>query len=457
VSTDKPRSEKFFGDFDQLFFTESAIVSVEVFKGDTAFRPKDWAIRATPVLNYNYVDFEEVGAVNVDVRDGTDRADAHVGMQELFAEVHLADLSSYYDFLTVILGIQPFNSDFRGFLFNDNNLGARLQANFLANRVQANLAFFRQLEKESNSGLNTFEPRNQSILIANCFVQDFLVEGYTLLGSYHWNRDRSDLRFDDNGFLVRPARIGQVSQGLGGVSERHLDAHYLGLGGDGHIGEVNISHQYYLAIGKDERSEIAGRSQRIQSHFLAVEVSGDIDWIRLKTSFLYASGDKNPQNGTAAGFSAILENPFFAGSGFSYWNRQTIPFVQTGVNLTNRLSLLPDLRSSKIEGQSNFVNPGVLLYGVGASAKVTPKLFLDGNVNILRFVETETLEYLQVQSGIEREIGVDYSIGLQWRPLLVDNVIVNAGLGFLTPMGGFAEIYTDQTLYSGFVALTLTY
>ena len=45
------------------------------------------------------------------------------------------------------LGIQPFNSDFRGFIFNDTNLGARLFGNLGNNRYQYNLAFFDMLEK----------------------------------------------------------------------------------------------------------------------------------------------------------------------------------------------------------------------------------------------------------------------------------------------------------------------
>ena len=52
---------------------------------------------------------------------------------------------------------------------------------------------------------------------------------------------------------------------------------------------------------------------------------------------------------------------------------------------------------------------------------------------------------------------VDYSVGAQWRPFLTQNVIVTGGIGLLTPLGGFAEIYRRETLYSGFVALTLLY
>ena len=457
TSTNRPRSQAFFGDFDQMVVNQNFVVSAEVFKGDSAFKPKEFALRATPVFNLNWVDFEEVGLVDVDVRRGHDRLDHHVGMQELFTEVHLADLSPSYDFLTVIAGIQPFTSDFRGFLYSDDNLGVRLQGNFAANRYQTNLAWFHQLEKETNSGLNTFDSRDQNVFIANVFAQDFVFEGYTAELSWHYNRDHSGTHYDTNGFLVRPAKIGSAAGSLRESRDKDLDVHYLGVGGDGHIGRLNITNQYYLALGRDSRNEIAGRAQEIQAHFFAVEGSVDVDWLRLKSSFLYSSGDKNPQSGTATGFDTIFDNAFFAGAGFSYFNRQGIPLVPTGVNLVNRLSLVPDLRSSKTEGQSNFVNPGLYLANVGASARVTPKLFVDVNVNFLWFAETEPIELVLQQSGIKHDLGVDTSVGVQYRPLLTENVIFTVGASAFTPWEGFRQIYAAHELYSTFAALTLTY
>ena len=43
---------------------------------------------------------------------------------------------------------------------------------------------------------------------------------------------------------------------------------------------------------------------------------------------------------------------------------------------------LPNLRSSKEEGQSNFVNPGILLWNVGVDADLTPKLRAVTNLNL---------------------------------------------------------------------------
>ena len=92
--------------------------------------------------------------VNVDPREGTTRDDHHVGIQAAFVDKHLRNVSDNYDFDSFRVGIQPFSSDFRGFLFQDNQLGVRLFGTRDNNRWQYNLAWFRRLEKDTNSGLN---------------------------------------------------------------------------------------------------------------------------------------------------------------------------------------------------------------------------------------------------------------------------------------------------------------
>jgi hypothetical protein len=58
------------------------------------------------------------------------------------------------------------------------------------------------------------------------------------------------------------------------------------------------------------------------------------------------------------------------------------------VTLSSRNGVLIDLRSSKEQGQSNFVNPGTMLLGVGADFDLTPRLRLSTNVNHLWFQNT---------------------------------------------------------------------
>jgi len=75
----------------------------------------------------------------------------------------------------------------------------------------------------------------------------------------------------------------------------------------------------------------------------------------------------------------------FAGSDFSFWDHEGIRLTATGVALVTPMSLLPDLRSSKEEGQANFVNPGIYVFNLGADFDVTPKLRTFVNSDYLRF------------------------------------------------------------------------
>ena len=157
------------------------------------------------------------------------------------------------------------------------------------------------------------------------------------------------------------------------------------------------------------------------------------------------------------GFDSILDNVQFAGGDISFWNRQGIRLVGTGLGLNQRFSLLPNLRTSKDEGQANFVNPGLYLVNGGIDADLTPKLRGSLNVNLLSFAHTQVLETLLFQNHIQRNIGVDTGIGFRWRPLLSDNVVIKFGGAALIPAAGFRQIYTSKTLFSSFVELKLTY
>jgi hypothetical protein len=439
VSSARPGSAEFFGQPEALATSETLQFTFEMFHGDTAFKPRDWAIKISPTFSLpNYLNARETGVVNIDVRRGTNRTDTHISLEEAFGEVKLADLSANYDFVSLRAGIQPFVSDFRGFIFSDNNLGARLFGNFASNRYQFNLAYFSQLEKDTNSGLNRFDTRHQNVYIANIFRQDFIKHGYTIQASLHYNDDRRSIKYDRNGFLVRPALIGDVRP-------HAIKVGYLGLSGDGHIGRLNLSHSYYFALGSDDRNPIAGRRVRVKSHMAAVEGSVDKDYFRFRGSFFFASGDKNPTDGVASGFDSIFDDPNFVGGQFSFWNRQGIRLTQTGVGLVQPNSILPNLRSSKLQGQSNFVNPGIFIYNAGVDVEVTQRIKAIFNLNYLRFHRTESLEYVLFQNHIRHDIGFDYSLGVAYRPFLINNVTFTFGAAMLQTGRGFRDIYTDRT------------
>ncbi|HYX70899.1 MAG TPA: carboxypeptidase-like regulatory domain-containing protein [Terriglobales bacterium] len=440
----------FFGKGGQLAYPQYWRFSFDLFHGDAAYKPVDWRIRITPVANINYLSAQETQVTNFDVTKGTSRFDGHVGLQEAFGEVKLRDLSPNYDFLSVRAGIQQFTSDFRGLLFVEEQPGVRFFGNLRSNRIEYNAAYFYFLEKDTNSELNTFQPRHQQVALANLFIQDFLWKGYTTQFSFHYNQDNADIHFDTNNFRVRPAVIG--------IAQPHtIHAYYLGWTGNGHIHRVNLSHAFYQALGHDDLNPIAGRPTSINAQLGFLELSLDKDWARFKVTGFFASGDRDPRDGTARGFDTIVDQDNFAGGVFSLWNREGIRLTGSDVQLVTRDSFLPSLRSSKFEGQANFVNPGLLLLNAGSDLEVTTKLRALLNVNFMRFEHTQPLELVLNQRPIHAGIGADYSLGLQYRPFLSDNLIVTGGASALSPFQGFKDIYFDHTLFSLFANVRLKF
>ena len=431
-STVNPFSEKFFGDPNQYFTSNLFLLSVDLFHGNAAFKPIDWQIRLTTAYDLNYLDTNELGIVNPNVRRGTTRQDNFLAFQEYFVEWKIADLSPNYDFVSARVGSQEFVSDFRGFIFDDINRGVRLFGTRLSNRDQFNLVYFDQVEKDTNSTLNTFDDRHQNVLIANYYRQDFIYPGYTAQASFHYNNEQPSFEFDTNGNLARPDPVG--------VFKRHrVNAYYLGLAGQGHFGKVNISNAFYWVLGRDSQNPISGKHQKINAQMAAVELSLDRDWVKFRTSIFYSSGDDDPNDTNATGFDTILDAPNFAGGEFSYWQRQQLQLF--GVGLNQRESLVPDLRTSKFQGQSNFVNPGLFLFNFGMDFEVTPKFRVITNANYLLFNETEVLEAFTFQDDISNRIGTDLSVGIEYRPFLNDNVIIEGGVSALIPDEGLVDLY----------------
>jgi hypothetical protein len=487
-SSAEPGEFGFFGRGEQFAVRENFRVSMDLFRGAAGFRPVDYELRFTPEFNVNYLLARETGLTRIDVRQGIRRVDTNVGIQEMFFEKRLftnsasafrprsdtdARGSAYFDFTSLRFGIQRFTSDFRGFIFADEQPGARLFGTFRNNVFQYNLAYFNMLEKDTNSGLNRWRSRRQSVYVANLYWTDAFTPGYNLNFSVLFNNDQPTFLLDKNGFLVRPAPIGLPAA-------HKIRVGYAGISGDGHIGRINISHAFYDAFGRDDQNPIPSRNraQHIQAQLAAAEVSYDKDWMTWKASFFFTSGDKDINDGRATGFDAIVPNQQFAGGGFlgsgnladrglinplfegggvNFLNREFIPLTGTGVTLFGPNSLIPSMRAGLFEGQANFVNPGIMLANAGMDAKVTPKLVATANVNYSRFVRTEPLKTVLFQSSIRHSIGVDSGIGLKYRPLLSDNIVVIGGVSALFPQGGFKDIYTGRTLFSGFLNLRLLF
>ncbi len=453
-ATRNPGAAAFFGDPDSFTFINQTQLAFDLFHGNTFFKPADWRVKVDMIYNFNALVADELAIVSPNVLDGTSRYREDWALEEWFVEAKLSDLSPYYDFASVRAGSQLFVSDFRGFIFNDINRGVRLFGTRHNNRDQFNVVWFDQMEKETNSLLNRLDKdRHQNTLIANYYRQDFLYPGYNVNVSFHYNHDQPSFEFDRNNFLVRPDPVG--------VAAPHdVRSYYFGTASNGHMERINVSSAFYYVLGRDDLNPLAGREVNISAYMAALELSYDRDWVRLRTSYFFNSGDSDPNDGRATGFSAIFDNPNFAGQEFSYWGRQGIRLF--GVELTNRESLGASMRNTKFQGQTNFVNPGLHLFNLGLDADITPRLKTINNVNFLWFDKTQVLETYLFVGEVDHFIGADLSTGLEYRPLLNNNIEILGGLATLLTGPGYESLFQDlngqtDNPIAGFLEVILEY
>ncbi|BBI20002.1 hypothetical protein EKJ_08490 [Qipengyuania flava] len=459
-TTERPDSIDVFGKDASYVLSQTFIVGAALLKGSTAYKPPDVEYRVTLAGNINYVDVPERRVLFVEPSKPSHRFDHFVGVQEAFFDYHFRNVSDRYDFDSVRIGIQPFQADFRGFLFNDNQLGIRFFGTRDNNRFQYNFGGFWRLEKDTNSGLNAVlqTPRDDYVFYVNAYRQDFLIPALTSQLTFVWNanREAQDVQIDDNGFPVRPAL-------LGSLRGRDYDVFYLGYNADGRIGRINLTGSAYYAFGEDRNSFFTDERADISAYFAALEASYDRDWMRFRLSAAYASGDSDPYDDVENGYDAIFENPVFAGADTSYWIRQTIPFAGGGraISVNGRNGILNSLRSSKEQGQSNFNNPGLMLVGAGADFDITPEFRLSANANHLWFENTATLQALRNEGSIPKAIGWDLSAAAIWRPKATQNIVFRLSGAALVSGSGFEDLFTaldtPGTYYSVLANVVLTY
>ncbi|MEQ1547421.1 MAG: hypothetical protein ABL918_02100, partial [Chakrabartia sp.] len=135
-TTARPQSLDVFGKDTSLVLSQTFIVGAALIKGMTAFKPPEIEYRVSLAYNLNFVDVPERRVLSVLPSKKSRRFDHFLGVQEAFVDYHIRNTSDRYDFDSIRVGIQPFQSDFRGFLFNDQQLGVRLFGNRDNNRFQ---------------------------------------------------------------------------------------------------------------------------------------------------------------------------------------------------------------------------------------------------------------------------------------------------------------------------------
>ena len=344
--------------------------------------------RVTLALNVNHVDVAERRVLFVEPSKGTSRFDYALGVQEAFVDYHLRNVSDRYDFDSVRVGIQPFQLDFRGFLFNDQQLGLRLFGNRDNNRFQYNLMAIWRLEKDTNSGLNNVlqSPRKDWIVHANLYRQDFPFVGLTSQASLtlNVNRERGDIEVDDNGFPVRPALIGNLRA-------RNYEVAYLGYSADGRFGRINLSASAYGAFGWTEQ-HLHRRTGKIQASSSPPSRATILDWMRFRGACCSRSGDGEPFDDMEGGFdpsSRIRSSP----SPTPLRSARPSPRRRRPGGVDQRPQRHPQF-AALVEGagQSKLQQSSTILLGAGADFDISPDWRLSGNVNHLWFHKTAVLE-----------------------------------------------------------------
>jgi hypothetical protein len=422
----------------QGFISQTASFDAVAYEGDTIFKPPDYQLRLTPIFNYSST---RTGATNTTATT--------VGAQALFFEKHLRDVSANYDFDSVRIGIQPVTSDFRGFVLADQPLGIRVFGTRDNDIYQYSIGWFRRLPKNAarQNQLGAGIPAND-LLMANLYIQDLGRPGLNSEVVFIYDRSHAP-----GTRIVSGAPALQFFPG----SRHNYDVVYLGYSADGHIGRLNLTGSVYEVLGREAQGVFTGTASNVRATFAAAELSRDFDWIRARLSGLYASGDGNPLDNQSRGFDGINQSAVFAGSDSAFFIHQRLALISGALDLKQRDSLFPSLRTSADTGESNYTNPGLELFGLGTDLDLAPSLRVSLDANRLMFDKPESLQILLPGIAVPRNIGTDASVDAIYRPFISQNLIARLSFAklFATPaarplVGGSAPV-------SAFLNLVLTY
>jgi len=422
----------------QLFNSQTASIDAVLYEGDTIFRPPDYQLRLTPIFNYSSTS-----------ASGATTTTTSVGAQALFFEKHLRDVSPQYDFDSVRIGIQPVTSDFRGFVLADQPLGIRFFGTRDNDVYQYSAGWFRRLPKNParQNELGAGIPAND-VVMANLYIQDLGRPGLTSELVFIYDRSRA-----------RGTRIvvGDSDTTFTSGARHDYDVVYLGYGADGHLGTLNLTGSVYEVIGRESEGVFTAQSTKVQATFAALELSRDFDWIRIRASGLYASGDGNPTDGASHGFDGINQTAIFAGSDATFFIHQRVPLIANAIDLKQRDSLFASLRSTSDTGESNFTNPGLELLGIGADLDLAPALRVSIDASHVLFADTAPLEAILGRTDISRTVGTDASLDAIYRPFISQNLIARLSIAKLFATASARTLLGSSAPVSMFFNLVLTY
>ena len=403
----------------------TAVAALEIFQGDTVFTPKDWAVRVAPVIRYRCGD-----------KNAIDQGcGEYITLQEAFGELKLFEIGETFDATSARLGLQGFNSDFFGLIYNDVQPGFRVFSEIARNQFKVNVAGFDRLNKEKLSALNELDKRRQhQVGIVNLEWDDFILPGFNILPSVVVNHD------DAPG----------VANGKGGS----LDAVYVGVTTNGRIDRFNVNSAFYWVGGRTANNTPTQRAQEISAGMAFVQVAYPINYFNPRFALAYATGDDKPTDKKARGFDSVFDNTAFGGGQFSYLFGEKIQLGNTTVLRGN--SVFPSLRGANATSQ--FVNPGVLALNPGVDMTLTSKTLFEANYNYVRFDDPSSLQFALKKNNISNDVGHEINAGVTYRPFLNEQVILFAGGAVFFPGQGIKDTFgSDDTVYKAVLRLVLTF
>jgi opacity protein-like surface antigen len=402
---------------DNLLAQLTGTLAMELFHGDTVFTPKDWAIRVTPIFRWRCGDRNAI-----DQGCGDDWR-----LLETFGEVKLFEIGNTFDPTSARLGLQIFNSDFFGFIYNDTQPGARIFSEIARNQFKANLAFFDRLNKEKLSGLDEFKRREHQVVVASFQWDDFIFPGFNILPNFVWSNDEI----------------------LAGT----LDAYYLGVTTNGHLGRVNVNSAFYYVFGDTAKNTLAKKSEDISAGMAFAQVAYPIAYWNPRVAVAWASGDGKPRDGEAHGFDSVFDNVAFGGGQFSYLFGEKIQLGNVTVLRGN--SVFPSLRGANATSQ--FENPGVFAVNAGVDVAVTPRTLFEANYDYVRFEDTSSIE-ARLNRSVSTDVGHEVNGGFTYRPWLNDQLILFGGAAVFFPGQAIRDAFgTDKTAYKLLLRAVLTF
>lgn len=308
------------------------------------------------------------------------------------------------------LGIQRFQSDHAGLIYNDSDRGVVLHGTL--GEMACNFAYFAKTYDDAVSQLNRIDhQRPWHVIIVNLEVPvgDGDRVKMQVIPSFHFSIDRT----------------GPVETNVG----------YLGASAAGKLGDFQVLAAGYWAFGEQEGGMVSADKQTIE----AFQILADVGYPLMEgkviphVGMFMASGDDDPTDRRARGFDAIYDN--VSAWGFNHFiirNRINLD----GASLARANSGLFTMRD--FDEPANFVNPGILAFNFGLTTHWTDEFTTDFNVG------PAILPHSDVPAAVlGRSVGNDVGLAMNVNGSydVSKNVTVIGGLAAFVPDDGAKDIF----------------